>query len=664
MIMKKIIFFLFALTLSNISFAQIDNLLNTLEDEDINNEAKEEIYERLTASNNNLYNINSLSPEEMILLGLNNFQQFCLTNYIKQTGCILSLNELKFINGFDEKTIERIKPYLYAEPVEKKKPLRLDSLFTNSKQSIRFQYQENLHKPYGYTRNDGKGYLGEKFSSSLRYYLKYYDRLEFSFVADKDAGEPLYSKDKIYGYDHYNISLTLKDISKHISQFTIGDYRINIGEGLAINQSFDIGYFSSYGVKRNNNKIIPFRSTSEYNYNKGLALKMNFGNFDIFTFGAYTPIDYNGSSIQQTGYHRTEKEIENKNSLTQTLIGTSIQYLYKGFNLGATALAYHFSDSITPKISSYPYMKYYFSGKDNNIISLNSSYSYKRMLFFSEIAKSSNNSIAYIIGTQYNFGYKTSLTLSYRNYDKAYQNFFSNAIGIHDNNQNEKGLYFDFSQYLNKKLSYYLGADFFYFPFMSYRANSSSYGQKAKFQLSYNPNKKNSVEFYFRLSNRQYNDTTIHSNIIPFDNIITQTHIKYKYLCSESFSIASRVGYSHSFTNDSKENYGIYSYLEAIYKSKRIPISFNTRYTYFYSTDYDNRFYLYEYSLPLNYSSSSLNGNGHRIYFIASYSYHKLQLSLRYSITKYLDKEFISSGNDKIESNNSQYLSAQIYYAF
>lgn len=145
-------------------------------------------------------------------------------------------------------------------------------------------------------------------------------------------------------------------------------------------------------------------------------------------------------------------------------------------------------------------------------------------------------------------------------------------------------MYFDFCQYLNKKLSYYLGADFFYFPFMSYRANSSSYGQKAKFQLSYNPNKKNSVEFYFRLSNRQYNDTTIHSNIIPLDNIITQAHIKYKYLCSESLSIASRVGYSHSFTNDSKENYGIYSYLEAIYKSKRIPISFNTRYTYFYST--------------------------------------------------------------------------------
>ena len=93
---------------------------------------------------------------------------------------------------------------------------------------------------------------------------------------------------------------------------------------------------------------------------------MNFKNVDIFLFGSYNFADFNGKSLQQTGYHRTTNELNYKDSISQTLFGTSIQYVSKGLQLGTTILNYHFSDSIAPNVKSYPYQQYYFREKQQS----------------------------------------------------------------------------------------------------------------------------------------------------------------------------------------------------------------------------------------------------------------------------------------------------------
>lgn len=116
---KLLIFISMCLTISFVS-AQVD-LNIVLEDEDLSEESKQELLEQLEDIDKNIgdssLNLNTLTKEQMILLGLNNFQIFSLQNYIKNSGQILSLNELHFINGFDEQTIQRISPFVYAERV-------------------------------------------------------------------------------------------------------------------------------------------------------------------------------------------------------------------------------------------------------------------------------------------------------------------------------------------------------------------------------------------------------------------------------------------------------------------------------------------------------------------------------------------------------------------
>lgn len=664
----RLLVLLTIISIGNLLNAQTEeNILQTLEDMEISGEDAERILEAIEQRNNNhikYYNINEMNREDMLLLGLSNFQIFCLENYILRTGQLYSLNELSFVNGFDSITITKIRPYLYVEPIKRKYSLRLDSIFARAKHSVRFQYVQNLKDSYGFTRTDGKGYEGDNFSSSIRYNMKYYDRMEFSLIGEKDYGEPLYRTNKIYGYDHYSMSLTLRDLTKHLKQITLGDFRLNIGEGLAMKQSFSLSYLSAgYGTKHSNNIISPFRSTMEYNFNRGIATKFEWKNFELTTFASYNKIDFNGKSIQETGYHRTEREIMCKDSNSVMLAGGTLQYYNKGFNIGLTAFAYHYADSI--KRGTQNYQCYNFEGKDNNIISLNTSYSYKNIIFFMEMARSMNNAFSELLGLQIDFSYKTILSIVARNYDKKYQNYYADALGYHSHNQNERGIYVDYSHYINKRFSYFAGVDVYYFPFMSYRADTSSYGAKAKVQMEYKLSDKHIFNVYFRFNSHQYNVTKSLGQKELEDDIVMQWHMKYKYSHSHFLTFASKAGYSRSFTYDSHNNNGYYVYMEMIAKPFRQKLSINLRYTYFHTSDYDNRFYIYEYALPLSYSSTMLYRIGHRINTVLSFRpTNKLQIHLRYHLTKYNNISEIGTGNDLIKGNIRHYIGGQIFLKF
>ncbi|MDO5760704.1 MAG: hypothetical protein Q4Q06_06745, partial [Bacteroidota bacterium] len=75
----------------------------------------------------------------------------------------------------------------------------------------------------------------------------------------------------------------------------------------------------------------------------------------------------------------------------------------------------------------------------------------------------------------------------------------------------------------------------------------------------------------------------------------------------------------NSLTHTSKDNKGKFIFAEGMYKFYN-RASIRVRYSLFNTTDYDNRFYVYEYSLPLSYSSSMLNGKGQSLYALLSYN--------------------------------------------
>ena len=603
-------------------------------------------------------NLNIATDYQLSLIGLDAVQIRNLKLYIKNSGQMFSIHELPVINGFTDQIIEQIKPFICAYPVVKQPSLRLDSIFTKAKHEFRVQYREIMEKSHGYTR-DEKGYEGDKFATNFRYYLNYFDRMSFSLIADKDAGEPFFNSLQPYGYDSYSIQLTLKKLGV-IEQLTLGDYRLNFGEGLAIGQFFDLGHFNNNAqTKRKTIGIQPHRSVTEYGYNRGLATQIRIKKLDLYLFGSYNKIDYSGS-VLTTGYHRTLSEISRKDSNSEGLFGLHMNYMLKNLEIGGTWFGYCYKYPISHQTSAY--QNDYFTGYNNNITSLSANYRRRNILLFSEIAMSKNQALASILGIEINFEYKTNLSISYRDYGKAFQNFYSSAIGIQSNNANERGIYTAFTHRLNKHWHYYLGADVFYFPNISYRASESVTGYKAKAELAFEPNEQHLLSLYYKLNNRPYNETHDDGSIYPENNILNQMQFKYDLRLWDWLTLTVRLGYGFTNTYKSDTLSGFFSLIDATYAHHTGKLKANIRYAVFDTDNYDNRFSVYEHNLPLNFSTSALYDKGQRTYFNLTWKASRhISLSARYAITIYREKQEIGSGNDKIEGSKRQDVGLQLH---
>lgn len=636
----------------------LEEAIRQVEDLDISSTAKEEWIEQLSAFLISPLNLNSAEEAQLRLLGLDDFQIFSLKHYIRETGELFSLHELGLINGFDDKTLRRIKPFICVRQSEWKAALRFDSIAKRNSQELRLQYKQTVERSKGYTRDDGKGYLGSPFAAQLRYNFNYFDRLQFSIVADKDAGEPFFNSLQPYGFDHYSIQLTLKRISI-IEQLTLGDYRLTFGEGLAISQGFSLSYMNPDAIiKKRNHGITPHRSSAEYGYNRGIATQIKLGKTSLFLFASMDKSDYSGNLIT-TGLHRSEHELASKDSTLTRMFGTHLAYDRKGLQLGASAIYYDFKDSLHHQNKAY--QQYYFEGKRNNILSLNASYLFKRLRLFGEAALSRNKAYAAIFGIQINLAYKTTLSFSYRNYDKKFQNHYADALSAQSHISNEQAVNLAFAHRINDKYSYYIGCDFIHFPFATYISTPPTKACKLKTEFLFTPNEQTRVRLVSRLSTREQNNKAIPGTLISKTTLQTQIHAIYSF--NTLVQLHFRTGYNTArFTNTAN---GLFMCMETILKLPHPKLQLNLRYTYFNTDDYDTRFTIYEYNLPLTFSTAMLYDQGHRAYIFLRCNLHKrLQLSFRYSLSLYTDKETISSGNDQIPTNHKQDIGIQLYFKF
>lgn len=636
----------------------IEQRSRDIEDLEISEEAKEEWLETLHSFALTPLNLNNASETQLQILGLNDFQIFSLQHYIRETGELLSIYELSHINGFDSETINQIKPFVYARKTDWKPPLRFDSIAKYNRQDLRLQYRQVLEQSKGYTRTDGKGYQGPPFSTTLRYNFNYFDRLQFSIVADKDAGEPFFDSLQAYGFDHYSIQLTLKKIGI-LEQLTLGDYRLNFGEGLALSQGFSLSYLNTDAiVKKRSYGIMPHRSSSEIDYNRGIAANIDIFNTNLFIFASASRNDYSGN-LMTTGLHRTPHEIETKDSTITRMAGLHWTYDRKGLQIGLTAFAYAYKDSIHHQ--NRDYQQYYFEGKQNSVYSINASYLFKQMRIFGETAVSQNKAAAMLFGMQFNIDYKTTLSISYRNYDKRFQNHYASALSAQSRIANERAINLAFAHRVSKVFKYYLGCDLFRFPFSTYQSTLSANGFKLKTELIYTPNEQNSIRLLSKLNSRQRDDKNNMPNLKNENFFLAQLTVEHAF--NDFIALNARSAYCiNRFETASK---GKYFYIESLFSLPRLPLKLNLRYAYFDTDDYDSHFSIYEYNLPLSFSTVSVYDKGHRAYiFLRCNLYKDIQLSMRYALTLFSEKQTISSGNDLIESNHKQDIGVQLYFKF
>ncbi|MEO8762862.1 MAG: helix-hairpin-helix domain-containing protein [Ginsengibacter sp.] len=597
--------------------------------------------------------------------------------YRKTLGNFINIYELQAIPGWDITLLRRIKPYIAVN----RKPAVVNSLrerLKKGRNALLVRGTQVLEKSKGYLLDSSLAtnfYPGSAQKILMRYKYQFKNLLQYGLTAEKDAGEQFFKGAQKDGFDFYSAHFFLRNLGI-VKSLAVGDFTVNLGQGLTQWQSLAFKKSSAVmNIKRQSDVLKPYNSAGEIAFNRGLGITLTKNKWETTGFISYRKLDANFnadtvgpggivSSLQNSGYHRTAGEVEDKNVQTQLSFGGNIGYSSSRAHIGINGVHYGFSHNITK--TPYLYNAYALSGKSTGNYSVDYSYTYKNLHFFGEAAVDEGRDKAFINGLLISVDSRVDMSFLYRHISRGYQTLYASAFTENTFPTNESGFYSGISITPVDYLRIDAYADFYHFPWVKYRLDAPSSGNDYMIQLTYKPNKL--LEMYTRYHterkpiNYNPNGTTLNPPIVqPKQFLRTQ----FSYKLSSTFILRSRVEISWFDKKGEASQSGFLYYCDIIFKPLLKPLSGSVRLQYFETGGYDSRLYAYENDVLYSYSIPVFYDKGYRYYLNITYDLNKkTSIWARFAQTAYPGKSLIGSGLDAINGHLKTEIKLQFIVLF
>ena len=642
--------------------------LEELSEEEASEEAIENLFSELSYLSEHPFNLATVGKEDLERLPfLSDLQIKNLLYYLYRNNPLYSIYELKNVEGLDMQTIEYLLPFVcWEEKEETVRPINLRNTLKYGKHEFLLRYDYCFQEKAGY-RNDpeeekaaypNRYYLGEPYYTSFKYGFQHKEQIQLGFVAEKDAGEPLWNS-RHKGADYFSAHLALKNIGILKSAF-VGDYRVAFGQGLIINTDFSLTNTSDVmNVNRKaGNNIKRHYSTSESNYLRGAAGTIQLGETNVSLFYSQRTIDATVSgdsvisSIKTDGYRRTINDMLKKDQAQTRILGGNAQWRNDLVSVGMTALYHDFlGKSLNANIQ--PYNIYYLRGKSNYNLGVDYSLRRKKLFLQGETAVSRNGAWASTHSLQIYPVTGLSFVMRQRYFAKDYQAQYA-AVAGSSSVQNVNGWYLGVVTQPMPLWKISAAVDLVQYPWLKYLIDSPSKSTYALLNLDYSPHAAWKMSVRYKYRERMKNFTLPEQAtkvVLPYEqqslryqlNIQTHSGLYLKTQLngnlyqseheetSKGYLLAQNVGYAH----------------------EKLPIQGDLFLAYFNTDNSSSRISIYEKSILYAFSAPSFSGEGTRSGVTIKWSIvPSLILYLKLAWTHYLDRETISSGLEAIDGCN------------
>lgn len=635
----------------------------------------QEQYEELSELAEHPLNINTATKEQLEQLPfLSDKMIENILYYVYKYGPMLTKNELLGVEGMDIQTRRFLEEFIYIGPShDEGGGITFRDVWKHNKQELLARIDIPLNAKAGYAdyppetlqENPNKKYTGDPFYQNIRYKFQYGDRIFFGFVAEKDAGEPFFSKYNRKGYDFYSAGLFLKDVW-HFKALALGNYKASFGYGLVMNMGFSMGKASSLSAMNRSGKgISKYTSTNESDYLQGIGIVYGIGKrWELSAFYSFRRQDARVENsfirtLKTDGYHRLKKDMEKKNTVSNHLSGCNLTYNGKYMELGFTAVYNVFNKVLNPDLRLYN--KFYPRGRDFFNVGTNYKFFLNRLVFSGEVAFDKSGAPAMLHSLSYSPDVNTTLVFMNRYYDKRYQSLYANGFGENSRTQNELGFYIGLESSALPKCKLLTYVDFFYFPWYRYQVDKDkTKGMEGVFQFSYSPS--NSLEMLIKYSYKnKARNFTQESEKYVLPNIRQRMHGQVLYACCEWLSLKGIVEYVRSSYWEQQASNGYVGGSTVKLGTERSPVRGSVSAFWFHTDDYASRACLYEPGLLYAFSMMTLYGKGHRLSINMDWKWKKrLTFQAKWGWTHYRDRNVIGSGTEEIQGNNKYDLQLQI----
>lgn len=630
-----------------------------------------ELIEMLTRYKKHPINLNKTSPNELkTLVFLSPLQISNFFAYVKENGNFVDVLELQSIDGFDIKTVQSLLPFVTLNTVTEYEKLTFKNLLSLGESDLLIRFGQTLQTQKGFTDLPGNRYLGspEKFQSRYRYH--YGTIVSAALTLDKDAGEKFIGRP----FDFYSGNIALFKLGK-VKKLIIGDYTLQFGQGLTMWSGFAFGKGPDVtSVARKDLGLRPYTSANEYSFLRGASATINlYENFDITPFVSFRKLDASQdldaggnlvqATVNQSGYHRTPTEIENKGSLKQQIYGLALQYNRNQLGIGAVVYQSEYGNSFITQTAVYD--RFSFTGNSLTNVGVHYNYTYKNIYFFGEAGKSLNSGLAHVNGALISLTPAVSAAITYRKYAKDFHNFFNQAVAEASEAFNEKGLYAGLNITPNKRWTFSAYGDYFKFPWLKYRVDAPSKGYEILGQAIYTPSKTFKALARFKTENKQQN-TDLNVPINFLDDVKKEGYrIEVSWQINKKWSFQNRAEVSQYKKGNVNREFGYLIYQDVDYSPMFSKITGNMRLAYFNTPSYNSRIYAYEDDVLYSFAFGMYSGKGFRTYLNLKYNVaKKLNIWLRYAMFIYKDVETVGSYLDEIQGNKKSEIKVQMRYQF
>lgn len=676
----------------------VQDLYASLSDlDDFDEEGWQDAYEILTTLAENPQNINEATIEDLQQVPLlPERQALALLNYRSLYGDLHDMSELSLITAIDRPRQRLLSLLFYAKPTKDNGRTALVSANDSIRQAMatmgRSYKKDNIGSSLLFMLSvptyQRKGYLdgtyrGYALSHTLRYTQnsKHY---QIGFTAAQDAGEPFFSGTNKKGWDLYTGFVRLKNISA-LKNLVVGHYQLTLGMGLIMNNSFRQSRTSLLTTPPSfSTQLRGHSSRQESNYLQGVAgtvslpVKGRASRIALTAFASYRGLDatmYDTDppyvkTFLTNGYHRTDSEIERRNTTRQTVAGASLALSILPVHIAFNVVHVHYRDSLLAELSQ-KYRYYHPTGKDFTSGSLSYAYVSPRLQLSGETAISSRACIpseeqgGVAMATMNNLYWKiTPLWTAFavqRFYSYRFLSLLGKSFGDVSDVQNETGVYVGATTTAIKHLALSAYVDCAYHPWYRYSYNGSSRSWDTYINAIYTKNKFTASVRYRYREQAVAND----GNAMPAysgDIMGTAQHtlrLSLKYVTGRWTSVSQLQGTMLPTSSD----WGFLLSQAAGYNVSRI--SFWASLSYFKTSDYASRLYLSDRTLAYGSISTMLYGNGIYANAFAQLSLpHRITVALRCNRLQYFDRSTISSGAQMIDARGMTDLQLQLGWRF
>lgn len=557
----------------------------------------------------------------------------------QRVGPITSVEELAEVIGSDK--AERSAPYLVFG---REFLLRRQALREAVGGSFYSRWYTELPERDGITTGD---YPGPNYRLYNRLLVSL-PHLDAAVVQEQDIGEPDL-------FDFTSLSLHLLDIGL-LKGAVLGNYRVNFGQGLLVGQNryFSKGSDPIGSLRLSPTRLSPFRSSSEYGYLQGAAATLSLQPFELTAFASSNRVDGRIdegviTSFDTSGYHRTELEVERKDTVREEVEGGGLLWHWRSEglsgHLGGNLLHYRYSEPLEAlSVENEP-------RSSASLWSLEGSLRSGRFGFFGEAAfAEAPDAVSWIAGIECKLFEGVRAALSARRYGERYYSPFAGAFAERgDGGANEEGYYAAIEARLLSNLSLSGYYDRFRFPELSAdNYPHASLGHDLRLFTLWKPSRP--LELALQYQHKLKEEARLQDgDYAPLPVATDRLRLDCKLALSRRLVLKSRgeVKRAEQRWLAGNERFdGWLLYQQVNYTPG--PFTLKGRLTRFLTEDYDAAIYAYEDDLPLVFSQGVYNGRGTSCFLLAGWKpVPAVHLAARYEITWYDDREVYGDGRDE-----------------